>query len=380
MDIMLLCDDDLKMELPDNVEKVDLPPSSISYRSVRDTIRLLGRIPFNRLSRFELKRIRHFYRSALSRQSMLADFVKTRNIDIVHCHFLTRPATVAATKAINKIPIITTVHGSDIYVSPSISQVDLNIVKSTIAQSNAIHVCGEKEKLLARKLGAPPCKIFKKPWFFDHREFRPPRDRREVSTVRKTWKIPENAIVLISTRKLENIYDIPHTVKVFKEALRKENRLYLVVGGGGSKYEEIESLISKWRIESRVRMTGDVKPKEIEELLRASDIYIQTPRSDALPYSLLEALSCGLPAVVTDKGSIKEILVENSRGFEDSVCVVAENNSDMMVDAIIAMAKEKRKTFGVAPDPVAKQFGIDQGMKWIESTYSQVIEKFKRER
>lgn len=65
----------------------------------------------------------------------------------------------------------------------------------------------------------------------------------------------------------------------------------------------------------RIQMVPPVKPESMASLLRQHDIYIAGSRHDPCSNSLIEALSCGLPAIYLKSGGHPEIVAEAGFGF-----------------------------------------------------------------
>ncbi len=65
--------------------------------------------------------------------------------------------------------------------------------------------------------------------------------------------------------------------------------------------ERVRSRVAKDpRLGERVRLLGRVPHEHVEQLCRACDLLLLTSRREGCPYALLEALACGLPAVLSD--------------------------------------------------------------------------------
>jgi len=64
-----------------------------------------------------------------------------------------------------------------------------------------------------------------------------------------------------------------------------------------------------------VTFTGRVPQEQIHEYYAAADIYLQTPRIDNMPSSILEAFASGLPVVSTEAGGVPAMLTHNVHGL-----------------------------------------------------------------
>ena len=69
---------------------------------------------------------------------------------------------------------------------------------------------------------------------------------------------------------------------------------------------------------SRIRVLPPMPSPQLADLLRTQDIYLTASRNDPCSNSLIEALSCGLPAVYLKSGGHPEIVGEAGIGFESA--------------------------------------------------------------
>lgn len=68
---------------------------------------------------------------------------------------------------------------------------------------------------------------------------------------------------------------------------------------------------------SRIRMVPPVPSERLADLLREHHVFISASRHESCSNALLEALSCGLPAVYHDSGGSRELAGETGFGFSD---------------------------------------------------------------
>jgi len=80
--------------------------------------------------------------------------------------------------------------------------------------------------------------------------------------------------------------------------------LYIV--GEGSERQSIEAFVADHSLGEVVVLLGD--RSDVRELLREMDIFVLSSRTEGLPVALLEAMSTGLPSVVTDVGGVADAL------------------------------------------------------------------------
>jgi glycosyltransferase involved in cell wall biosynthesis len=68
------------------------------------------------------------------------------------------------------------------------------------------------------------------------------------------------------------------------------------------------------RLRSRVRLIGRVAHETIEQLMRAADLFVVGSHHEGSGYSLIEALACGLPPIVTDIPSFRSLTAGGAVG------------------------------------------------------------------
>jgi glycosyltransferase involved in cell wall biosynthesis len=74
-------------------------------------------------------------------------------------------------------------------------------------------------------------------------------------------------------------------------------------------------LINELGLRDRVRLRGELSQQEVRESLQQSDVLLQASLAEGLPNSVLEAMACALPVVVTDCGGIREAVNDGIEGF-----------------------------------------------------------------
>ena len=90
-------------------------------------------------------------------------------------------------------------------------------------------------------------------------------------------------------------------VKAFKEAKKKIRNLKLFIVGGNN-----ESIVSQYSIAEDIIFTGSVK--SIADYLKKAALYVHLGRGDAMPISVTEALTAGLPVIVSEYTGSKEFV------------------------------------------------------------------------
>lgn len=127
----------------------------------------------------------------------------------------------------------------------------------------------------------------------------------------------------------------------------------------------LETMARTLGIGSNVRFLGSVD--DVAGLLAASDIHIHPSREDALPNSVLEAMSAGLPVVATDVGSIPQAVIDGSVGI-----VVPPATPASLAAAILKLAEDPRlrQSLGAAGrQRVVEHYSLERSVRCFEQLY-----------
>lgn len=84
----------------------------------------------------------------------------------------------------------------------------------------------------------------------------------------------------------------------------------LVIVGDGALRDEISARIAAHQLQADVHLLG--ARNDVPALLAASDVYVLSSHYEGLPLTLLEAMSAGLPCVVTNVGEIPRVAIEGT--------------------------------------------------------------------
>jgi glycosyltransferase involved in cell wall biosynthesis len=112
---------------------------------------------------------------------------------------------------------------------------------------------------------------------------------------------PTPPLRLITVGRLIEVKGIQDLLKSLKELKRDIDFVCSIVGEGPYR-SSLEKMVEEYALREKVTFKGNVSQEKVVHLLQKAHIYILPSYAEALPLSLLEALACGLPCVVTDIG------------------------------------------------------------------------------
>ena len=94
-------------------------------------------------------------------------------------------------------------------------------------------------------------------------------------------------------------------VRAFREGADGASRLVFI--GDGPMYETVQDLCRSWGLLEQVVLTGLIPREAVYERLMATDLFVSASTVEGLPVSVLEAMACGCPVVLSDIAPHREI-------------------------------------------------------------------------
>lgn len=123
-----------------------------------------------------------------------------------------------------------------------------------------------------------------------------------------------------------------------KEFLRANNCRFHIYGPDiKGRFAHLQELIRKHNTEELVDLNYAVLGEAKEKLLLDADIFVQTSRFEGMPVGILEALSYGLPCLVTRGTVLGDIIKDADAGW------MAETSVQSVAEKIVAAVKDREK-------------------------------------
>ena len=117
---------------------------------------------------------------------------------------------------------------------------------------------------------------------------------------------------LILVGRLAPIKRIDLYLRAIEQVSRRLPDVTAAIVGDGALRTELEQLVEELGIGERVHFAG--QQSDVEDWLSRSRIFVLTSDSEGLALSLMEAMMCGLPAVVSDVGELGELVASGTNG------------------------------------------------------------------
>lgn len=150
-----------------------------------------------------------------------------------------------------------------------------------------------------------------------------------------------------------------------KEFLLRNNCEFRFYGPYISIYEQkieiIKSLISQYNVSNLISMNDGVFGDEKEQKLLETDVFVQCSRTEAMPMGILEAMSYGVPCLITQGTSLADLLDKYDAGWscETTAEAIAETIEKAVLEKQLLTKKSVNAIAAVKenfdPETIAKQ-------------------------
>lgn len=305
------------------------------------------------------------YESALA--SKMVDVTLNEKLDLIHVHYAIPHASAAyLAKQILKhkgvhIPVITTLHGTDITLvgkDPSFEPV----VTFSINESDGVTAVSESLKKDTYDEFEILSSIEVIPNFIDLNRFK----RQEKSHFKKAI-CPNGGKLLMHTSNFRAVKRIQDIIHVFAKVSKVIPSKLLLVGDGPER-TGIEHLCRDLGIAQDVRFLG--KLDIIEEALSLADLFFLTSEKESFGLAALEAMACEVPVISSNAGGIPEVNLHGVTGYVSNVGDIDDMaaNSIKILENPALHAQMKKNAL-----ERAKEFDLKVILPKYEAYYQKVL-------
>ena len=140
----------------------------------------------------------------------------------------------------------------------------------------------------------------------------------------------KSGLLAVTVGRLDPIKDHLTMLRAVRLVVEQLPGFRLEVVGDGPSRPELEAACKELGVADHVRFHG--YRAQVEPHLAAADLFVLSSTSEGVPLALLEAMASGLPAVVTDVGGMREVVVPGETG-----CLVPPRSPQALASAILAI-------------------------------------------
>lgn len=183
------------------------------------------------------------------------------------------------------------------------------------------------------------------------------------------------ALFLGGLKRRKNLFLL---VDIWREVARARDDARLVVAGAGPLLRSLERYAAERGVADRVVFTGYVPEAEKVDHYNLADLLLFPSAMEGFGLSVAEAMSCELPVVVSNRGSLPEVVADEDGGF-----LCEPGAPDAFVRRVLLLLSDPalRRKFGVANrQRVDRLFRWDHCAGVTARIYAQVLDDWRRRR
>ncbi len=309
------------------------------------------------------------YELALS--TKLVDVVKNNSIDVLHVHYAIPHAYAAymAKKMLKEqsinIPIVTTLHGTDITLvgnHPSYkTAVTFSINKSDVVTCVSKSL---KEDTLDQFDIKKNIEVI--PNFIDINKY----------IIQQDLCLHENPIqskefIISHVSNFRTVKNIANVIKVFYNIQKQFKAKLLMIGEGPDK-TLAENLCNELGISHLVDFLGNTN--QVEKNLCHSDLFLLPSSAESFGLAALEAMASKVAVITSNAGGLPEININGETGYVENY-----NDVDQMSKKAISILSNRKKLEKFKNNAFlkAKEYDINKIVPLYEKTYQKALESIK---
>jgi len=291
---------------------------------------------------------------------ILKKIIKHFKPDVLHAHYATSYGLVGALSGFH--PFVISAWGTDVMKFPQKNFIAKSILKYNFKSADLICATSKTIKDYIVPVTKKTVNII--PFGVDINKFKP---QPVISLFEK------DSLVIGSVKPLESLYNCDILIKSFAVLEKKYSYLKLLIVGDGSEKKNLGQLVTDLNISDKVVFMGRVPFAQISNYFNMIDILANLSEYESFGVSVIEAMACQKPVVVTDTGGLKDLVQDESVGLKVPVGDVEATSGAL---ERLVLNKEMCKTMGEnARLQVLKHYNWDSNLEEMITLYKSIIKK-----
>lgn len=305
------------------------------------------------------------YETALA--STMVDVVNNHNIDILHVHYAIPHAAAAymakqiLAKQKKKIPVITTLHGTDITLVGR-DKTYSPVVTFSMEESDVLTAVSNnlKEETYKNFVIDKPIEVIYN--FVDVARF----NKKPVDAFKKLIAPNGERIIVHASnfRKVKRVDDVLQTFLLLNKVI--PSKLLLI--GDGPERGRIEQQSRECSHGAEIKFLG--KQEQMEDILPIADLFLLPSEYESFGLAALEAMAAEVPVISSNAGGLPEININGFCGYMSNIGDV----EDMSRNAVKILENEDTfRKFKANALAQAKKFDISNIVPIYEKLYERLL-------
>jgi N-acetyl-alpha-D-glucosaminyl L-malate synthase BshA len=266
-----------------------------------------------------------------------------KGCDLIHTHFTVSTAAALATQAWHRLPVVATVHGSDIFQVPKLP-LGAAFTRNTLRRSTAVTTVSAALREACLALGVPAAQVSVVSNSVDTDTYAPP----------PAGAIDEREPVVLFVGSLIARKGVDTLVRAMADVSAVLPGYRLVLVGDGPEQDNLAALASSLGIGGAVEFPGFLSQAEVAHWMQRARLFVLPSNEEGQGVVLLEAMASGTPVVASHVGGIPEVMADGTG------CLTPPGD-------VQAMA---RQMLAILADPARWQQFSRAGRRHVEQHYS----------
>jgi N-acetyl-alpha-D-glucosaminyl L-malate synthase BshA len=305
----------------------------------------------------------------LALATKMATVAETENLDLLHVHYAI-PHSISgilareSLKPKRKLPVVTTLHGTDITLVGS-DRSYLPITRYGIVQSDGVTAISHYLKRATEEtFGVDPSRIEVIPNFVCGVEYYR-KENREL----RAHLAPNNEPLLAHVSNFRPVKRPVDCVEVLARVREKGIDARLVMVGDGSERGRAEHRAHSLNVEAHCAFVG--KQARIVDYLSVADVLLLPSEQESFGLAALEAMACEVPVVASRVGGVPEVVTDGETGYLSDVGDVRKMADDAA--RLLADDAARREMGHSARESALSRYGTDLVIPQYLNFYERVL-------
>ena len=294
--------------------------------------------------------------------------------DVVHVHYLRGLAWGLGLRPFH--PVVVTPWGSDVLEEQGAFRewYSRRLTKAVVRMADLVAVHSDYLESKIHSLGPKRDCVVRIGWGVDLARFRP---GLAVESLRRAWRLDEQAPVIFSPRLAQRFYNHHLVVEAIPQIRQHFPNVVLIISeqfGEAAYLRELQALAARLQVAEHLRFVGRIPYEDMPLWFNASTLVAMVPESDGMPNTLLEAMACGAVPVLRDLPQYRELIRDGVNGKY----VTATNSS--IAAAVISLLKandQRKRIAAVNRSLVLDVADQSKEMRRMEQWYYELAGKYR---
>ena len=297
----------------------------------------------------------------------LSQIIKKFKPEVVQAGWVQLDGLVAALTGFK--PVLLWPWGSDILIHPFRCKKVMRQTEYVIEQSSHINCdCDEVKNTILKITDFDAEKISVFTFGVDLEIFN--KHRTDPGIIKRIgW---QNKRIIIMTRAFNHLYGIHYFLMALPKIINAEPQTRILLVGTGPLEDELKDMVNSLDINQYVHFTGQVPYDQLSYYLNSAEIYVSTSISDGTSMSLLEAMACGLPVVVSDVPANCEWVKDGVNGY-----LVPRGKVNSISEKVLALLNDRAlaEKMGNINVSIANELAdLEKNHPKLDSIYEQMVQ------